>query len=97
MVKGVRIWSYFGPYFPAFGLSSERYEMRENTDQNNSKYEHLLRSVLHHVCDVPMTKTCVGQSELIHVRAQNFVPVDNFNTNNKNDSSNKLIIVKKSR
>ena len=28
---------------------------------------------------------------------QNFVPVDNFNTNNKNDSPNKLIIVKKSR
>ena len=26
-----------------------------------------------------------------------FVPVDNFNTNNKNDSPNKLIIVKKSR
>ena len=25
----------------------------------------------------------------------NFVPVDNFNTNNKNDSPNKLIIVKK--
>ena len=28
---------------------------------------------------------------------QNFVPVDNFNTNNKNDSLNKLIIAKKSR
>ena len=27
----------------------------------------------------------------------NFVPVDNFNTNNKNDSPNKLIIAKKSR
>ena len=27
----------------------------------------------------------------------NFVPVDNFNTNNKNDSPNKLIIVKKYR
>ena len=27
----------------------------------------------------------------------NFAPVDNFSTNNKNDSSNKLIIVKKSR
>ena len=26
-----------------------------------------------------------------------FVPVDNFKTNNKNDSPNKLIIVKKSR
>ena len=28
---------------------------------------------------------------------QNFVPVDNFNTKNKNDSPNKLIIVKKLR
>ena len=27
----------------------------------------------------------------------NFVPVDNFNTNNKNDSPNKLNIVKKYR
>ena len=24
-VKGVRIWSFFGPYFPAFGLKTERY------------------------------------------------------------------------
>ena len=33
--KSVRIWSYSGPYFPASGV---------NTDQNNSKYEHFLRS-----------------------------------------------------
>ena len=33
-VKSVRIWSYSGPFFPAFGL---------NTDQNNSG--HFLRSV----------------------------------------------------
>ena len=24
-VKNVRIWSYSGPYFPAFGLNTERY------------------------------------------------------------------------
>ena len=30
-VKHIRIRSYFGPYFPEFGL---------NTDQNNSEYEH---------------------------------------------------------
>ena len=24
-VKSVRIWSYSGPYFPAFGLTTERY------------------------------------------------------------------------
>ena len=35
-MKRVRIRSYSDPYFPAFGLNSVR--MRENTDQNNSKY-----------------------------------------------------------
>ena len=55
-VKSVRIWSYSVPHFPAFGLNTERYwteyreilcispysvQMRENTDQNNSKYEHI--------------------------------------------------------
>ena len=25
--KSVRIWSYAGPYFPAFGLNTERYEV----------------------------------------------------------------------
>ena len=32
--KSVRIWSYSGPYFPAFGL---------NMDQDNAEYEHFLR------------------------------------------------------
>ena len=50
-VKSVRIWSYSGPYFPAFGLNTERgaecgVRMRENTDQNNSEYGHSLRSEL---------------------------------------------------
>ena len=26
-VKSVRIWSYSGPHFPAFGLNTERYEV----------------------------------------------------------------------
>ena len=50
-VKSVRVWSYSGPYFPAFGLNTERYgvspysvRMRENTDQNNSEYGHFLHS-----------------------------------------------------
>ena len=45
-VKSVRIRSYSGPYFPAFGRNTERYfvRMRENTDQNNSEYGHFLRS-----------------------------------------------------
>ena len=33
--KSVRIRSYSGPYFPAFGM---------NTDRNNSEYGHLLHS-----------------------------------------------------
>ena len=54
-MKRVRIRSYFGPHFPAFELNTERYSvslciqsecvysvrMRENADQNNSKYGHL--------------------------------------------------------
>ena len=53
-VKSVRILSYSGPHFPAFGLNTERYSvlrispysvrMRENAPQNNSKYGHFLRS-----------------------------------------------------
>ena len=49
-VKSVRIWSYSGLYFPAFGLntvvriSPYSVQMRENTDQNNSEYGHFLRS-----------------------------------------------------
>ena len=35
VLKIVRIRNYSGPYFSAFGL---------NTDQNNSEYEHFLRS-----------------------------------------------------
>ena len=27
LVKSVRIWSYSGPYFPAFGLNTERYKV----------------------------------------------------------------------
>ena len=32
-VKSLGVWSYSGPYFPAFGF---------NTDLNNSEYEHVL-------------------------------------------------------
>ena len=51
-MKSVRIQSYSGPYFPAFGLTTERYgvshsfRMWENTGQNNSKYGYVLRSAL---------------------------------------------------
>ena len=53
-VKSARIRSYSGPYFPAFGLNTERYSVSlciqhsvrilENADQNNSEYGHFLRS-----------------------------------------------------
>ena len=50
--KIVRIRSYSGRRFPAFGLNMETYfvaspysdHMRENADQNNSEYRHFLRS-----------------------------------------------------
>ena len=49
-LKSVRSQSFSGPYFLVFGLNSERYgislysvRMRENTNQENSKYEHFSR------------------------------------------------------
>ena len=41
-MKNVRIRSYSGPHFPAFGLNIH---ITENADQNNSQYGHFLRSV----------------------------------------------------
>ena len=38
-VKSVRIWSYSGPDFPAFGSV----RMQKNADQNNSEYEHFMQ------------------------------------------------------
>ena len=43
-VKSVRIQSYSGPHFPAFG-------MRENANQNNSEYGHFLFSVIFYIPD----------------------------------------------
>ena len=36
---------FSGLYFPAFGLNTERYEVRKNTNQKNSEYGHFSRSV----------------------------------------------------
>ena len=41
-VKSIRIRSFSGPYFSAFGPYSVW--MRKNTDQKNSEYEHFSRS-----------------------------------------------------
>ena len=47
-VKSVHIRAYSGPQFYVFGLNTEKYgvRMRENADQNNSEYGHLLRSAI---------------------------------------------------
>ena len=48
-MKSFRSRSFSGPYFPAFGLNTERcpYSVRmpENTDQKNFEYRHFSRSV----------------------------------------------------
>ena len=45
-VKSFRIRSYSGPYIPALRrISPCSVQMWENTDQNNSEYDHFLRSV----------------------------------------------------
>ena len=50
-VKSARIRNFSGPYFPTFGLNTERprvspysVRMRENTAQKYSEYEHFSRS-----------------------------------------------------
>ena len=50
-VNCVRIRSYSGPHFPAFGLNTERFcpysvRMQESTHQNNSEYRQILRSAI---------------------------------------------------
>ena len=47
-MKSVRMRSFSGPYIPAFGrsISPNSVQMRENTDQKNSKCGHFLRSVM---------------------------------------------------
>ena len=44
-MKSVRIRSYSGPHFPAFGLKTERYFVL--ADKYNPEYGHFLRSELH--------------------------------------------------
>ena len=39
-----RIWSFSGPYFPAFELNTYSVRMRENKYQKNSEYRHFSRS-----------------------------------------------------
>ena len=54
-VKSVRIRSFPGSYFPAFGpntesesVSTHSVRMRENTDQKNSEYGHSSRKTTCH-------------------------------------------------
>ena len=49
-MKSVCIRSFSAPYFPAFGLNTERYGVSlrklENTDQEKSEYEHFSRNAM---------------------------------------------------
>ena len=48
-LKSVRFRSFSGQYFPAFGLNTDislySVRMRKNTNQKNSEYRYVLRSV----------------------------------------------------
>ena len=52
-LKSVRIWSYFGPYFPAIRTEygNDVGRMQENTDQNNSEYGHFYAVVVSSVSE----------------------------------------------
>ena len=59
-MKSFRIWSFSGPYYPTFGVNTERYSpcsvrRQENTDKKNSEYGHLPRS---EIDGYEMTHTC---------------------------------------
>ena len=45
-VGSVRIRSFSGPFFPAFGLNTNRIQMRENTVKKNSEFGHFSHSVM---------------------------------------------------
>ena len=65
-MKSVRICSYSGPHFPAFGL---------NTDQNNSVYGHFLRSVF---CGFSYKKSRTG-IEILWIKCSNIAKFFDFN------------------
>ena len=73
--KKLRIQSYSGPYFPAFGLnrslriSPYSVRMWENTDQNNSEYGHFTRIV---VCTAWFGKTVLNQLNVVIIWFQIF-------------------------
>ena len=67
-VKSVRIRSFSGPHFPAFGLNTPYLSLlvqkRENTDQKISKYGHFSRCVC---CqEVPLNKIVFRTLSNIH-------------------------------
>ena len=58
---------FCGPYFPAFGLNTERY-LRENTDQKIFKYKHFFRiTCLHTVVKRTIIQNSLGEYTLIDV------------------------------
>ena len=68
-MKSVRIRSFSGPYFPSFGLNTERYRavqmspiteivgMREDTEQTNSEYGRYSRNVGIYIMRVKVVRT----------------------------------------
>ena len=70
-VKGVRIRSFSGPHFPAFGLNTNEIlslipysvRMRENTDLKNSRYGHFSCSLSDYFCFnfivIPVAFNCI--------------------------------------
>ena len=64
---------FSGPYFPAFGLNTERYcisphsvRMRENTDQKNSVFGHYSRSDILEKNSNRLRKICFIMSGIIN-------------------------------
>ena len=72
-MKSVRIRSFSGPYFPAFGSVSP-YSVRiwENTDQENSKYGHFLRNeTLGIILETSIAKTGIFYALFFKLKFQN--------------------------
>ena len=77
-LKSVRIRSYSGSHFPAFGLTVR---MTENADQNNYAYGHVLRSGIAFLAfescrkSNPIPKQCMFRSSLYFVRISVYITV----------------------
>ena len=90
-VKSVRIRSYSGLHFPAFGLNTERYSVSlrsqsslfspnaENAEQNNTEYGHFLCSVSTLSSENLLKKTCQARINRSNERLANLEQRDLLN------------------